>query len=101
MSAAQVEVFELAAHQSGHFLVDDLDDLLTRRQAAHDLLAQRPLLDAGDELLDHLEVDIGLQQGHAHFTQTFGNIFFRKGSVAFETLEDPFQFFAQTVKHGI
>ena len=38
----------------------DLDDLLSRLEALQHLLAERALADAGDELLDDLEVDVGL-----------------------------------------
>ncbi len=40
----------------------DLHDLLTRRDALQDLLAQCALAHLCDELLDDLEVDIGLEQ---------------------------------------
>ena len=45
--------------------MDDLHDLLTGRQALDDVLAQCALLHAVDELLDHLEVDVGLEQARA------------------------------------
>ena len=45
--------------------MDDLDDLLAGGEALEDLGADRPLADAGDEVLDDLEVDVGLEQGEA------------------------------------
>jgi hypothetical protein len=42
--------------------VDDLDDLLARLQALQDLLAERALPHLRDELLDDLEVDVGLEE---------------------------------------
>ena len=57
----------LAAHQGDQLLVDDLDDLLGRGQALHDLLAHGALRHLCTEVLGHLVVDVGFQQGHAHF----------------------------------
>ena len=50
------------AHQRRQLLVDDLHDLLAWRQALGHVLAERPLAHAGDEVLDDLEVDVGLEQ---------------------------------------
>ena len=57
----------LAAHQSDQLLVDDLDHLLGGGQALHDLLPHRAFRDLGAELLRHLVVDVGFQQGHPDF----------------------------------
>ena len=46
-------------------VVDDLHDLLAGRQALEDLRPDRLLADARDEVLDDLEVDVGLEQGQA------------------------------------
>ena len=43
----------------------DLDHLLAGVEALEDVLAERDCLDACDELLDDLEVDVGLEQGEA------------------------------------
>src|SRR3954449_2688466 len=51
-----------AAHQRRELLVDDLDDLLAGVELADDLRAQAPLLDGRRELLDDLEVHVGLEQ---------------------------------------
>ena len=50
------------AEERDELLVDDLDDLLAGGEALQDLRADRPLADAGDEVLDDLEVDVGLEQ---------------------------------------
>ncbi len=55
-----------AAHQGNQLLVDDLDHLLGRGQALHDLLTHGALGDLCAEVLGNLVVDIGFQQGHAH-----------------------------------
>ena len=50
-------------HQGGQLVVDGLHDLLARLQALQNLLAKGALAHLGDELLDDLEVDVGLEQG--------------------------------------
>ena len=42
-----------------------LYDLLARRDALQHLLSERALAHLGDEVLDDLEVDVGLEQGQA------------------------------------
>ena len=44
----------IAAEEGGQFLVEDFDDLLAGRDAAQDFLAERLLLDPGDEILGDL-----------------------------------------------
>jgi hypothetical protein len=51
-----------AAHQRRELLVDDLDDLLAGVELLGDLHPGRSLLDGVRELLDDLEVDVGLEQ---------------------------------------
>ena len=51
-----------AAHQGRELLVDDLDDLLVRRQRRHDLAARRPRLDRIGQLLDDRQADVRLEQ---------------------------------------
>ena len=63
--AREREVAARAAHQLGELLVDDLDHLLARVEAVEDARAQAALSDLRGELLDDLEVDVGLEQGEA------------------------------------
>ncbi len=60
--AGERELRAPAPHQRGQLLVDDLHDLLPRRQALEHVLAERALAHALDELLDDLEVDVRLEQ---------------------------------------
>ena len=48
---------------------DDLDDHLAGRDRAHDLLADRFETHGGDEILHHLQGDVGFEQRQTHFTQ--------------------------------
>ena len=65
--AGEVEAAVAGGEERGELLVDDLDDLLAGVEAAEDFLADRALLDARDELLDDLEVDVGLEQRQPDF----------------------------------
>ena len=60
--AGEGELRVAGAHQRGQLLVDDLHHLLAGREALQHLGAERALAHARDEVLDHLEVDVGLEQ---------------------------------------
>jgi hypothetical protein len=51
------------------FLVYDLDHLLRRREGGQHFLTHRFRLDAFDQLLDNLEVNVGFEQRDANFAQ--------------------------------
>ncbi len=53
----------LAAEDLDQFLVNDLDDLLRRVERLGDLDAAGPFPHVGDEVPDHGERDVGLEQG--------------------------------------
>ncbi|MDR6179696.1 hypothetical protein QE393_002956 [Pseudomonas sp. SORGH_AS 211] len=57
------------AHDGFEFGAHDLHEGLPRRQALGHLGADRPLLDPVDELLDHRQGDVRLEQRHAHLAQ--------------------------------
>jgi len=77
---AQVQAAGLA-QRIDQFFVDDLDHLLGRFQALLDLGTNRALFHAVDEVLGDLQVDVGLQQRHAHFAQRGRDVFL--GQLAF------------------
>ena len=60
-------------HQRRQLVVDDLHDLLTGRDALQDVLAERALAHLRDEVLDHLEVDVGLEQGEPDLAHRAGD----------------------------
>ena len=49
--------------------------------------------DVVDQLLDHVQVDVGFEQGHANLAQSLPDIFFGDGALAAEILEGPLEFF--------
>src|SRR5207237_8133758 len=53
------------AHQRRELLMDDLHDLLAGGEALQDVIAQRLLADACDEVADDGEVDVRFEQGAA------------------------------------
>ena len=61
----QVERPVARRQERDELVVDDLDDLLAGGQALEDLRADGALADARDEVLDDLEVDVGLEQREA------------------------------------
>jgi hypothetical protein len=63
------EVTTRAAHQRGELVVDRLDHGLARVEGLRDLLAGEALPQRGGELLDDLEVDVGLEQGEANLAE--------------------------------
>jgi len=62
----KMDLLLLAAHQGGHLFLYNLDQLLSRGEASHHFLTDRPSLDLLDKILDDLEIDIGFQEGHPH-----------------------------------
>ncbi len=75
-------------------IVDDLDDHLARRDGSQDVLADGLFLDAVDEVLDHGQGDVGLQQGDADFAQRCLDVGFLQGAASFQAVENAGQAFA-------
>ncbi len=68
-SGGKVEAAPRLPHQRHQLLVNDLDDLLGRCERLEDFLAERLAADRLRELLDDLEVDVGLEEREPHFAQ--------------------------------
>ena len=88
---AHVDAALGAAHEVGKFLINNLHHYLGRGEGLQDILAHRPLLHGLDEVLDHLEVHIGLKECHAHFTHGFIDIVLRQLAMAPQLLESLLQ----------
>src|SRR5690606_13645237 len=88
------------AHHVAQFVPYDFDDLMPGRQALEHFLSDGLLADAFDEVLDYLEVHIGLKERQPNFFERLGNILLRKHTVPTELLEDLFKFAAERVEHG-
>ena len=88
-----------AAEQLDQLVVHDLDDLLARRERLEHVLPDGLLADAVDEALDDLEVDVGLEQRHAHLAQRLLDVVLGQPAAAAEPVEDGLQSRAQGVEH--
>ena len=67
--------------------MDDLHDLLARRQALEDVLAERALLDRGGEVARDLEVDVGLEEREADLAHRLGDRLLVEAAAAAEAAE--------------
>jgi len=83
----QVDVGHALAHGGGELLVDDAHQGLARLERAHDLLAERLVLDAGNEVAHHGQGHVGFEQRHAHFAQHVGDIGFGDAGLAADGLD--------------
>ncbi len=81
-------------------VADDLDHLLGRRERGQDFGADGLGADVLDEVVDDLEVDVGLEQGDANLAQGFGDVLFGERALAAKVLEDALQFVSEVLKHG-
>jgi hypothetical protein len=98
--ALQLELRRTTAHQLRQLVVNDLHDLLARRQALRHLGAQRTLLDGRDELLDHVEVDVRLEQGEADLAHRSRDVVLAQASARAEVAERVAESVGEGVKHG-
>ncbi len=88
------------AEQAEQFVADDLDDVLTGAEAGLDGRVAGLVADPIDKRLDHLEVDVGLDQGHADLAQhAFGRLR-GEADLAAQRLENVLESGAQGVEHG-
>jgi hypothetical protein len=98
--AGQAESAIARGKQPDEFLVDDLHDLLAGRQALEDLRTGRALTNPGDEVLHHLEVDVGLQERQPNLAHGGVDVCRADPTAAREGAEGVAQPLAQSVEHG-
>ena len=90
-----------APHQIGELLIDDLDDLLGGREGLQYVGTHRLLGDLGNELLDHLIADVGLQQSQADLPHGLLHVGLRQTPLAAQLFEGGGELFGQSFKcHG-
>ena len=87
------------AHHRRQFALHDADQRLARRQRPDDLLALRRCLDAGDELLDDGQRDVGLEQGEPYFAQRVLDVGVGEPCLAAQALHDTREPFCQVIEH--
>ena len=88
-----------AAEHFDHLLVDDIDDLVHRREALRDVGAKGTFANARHEILDDLVVDVCLEQGEAHFAKGLVEVFFGYCPAPAEAPENALQLIGQRVEH--
>ena len=98
--ARQVEGPVAGRQQRDELVVDDLDDLLAGRQAVEHLVADGPLADARDEVLDDLEVDVRLEQRQADLAHGGIDVGLADPAAAGQAAERLAQPVAEGVEHG-
>jgi len=81
----------LAAQGLDQLLVDDVDDLLRRVQRLVQVGADATLADAGHQVADDLEVDVGLEQRQADLAQDLVDLGLVEAATPTEPLEDAFE----------
>ena len=88
------------AEQRHELVVDDLHDLLTGAEALEDLGADGLLADAADEVLDDLEVDVGLEEAEPDLAHRGVDVRLADAAAASQVGERLAQAFGQAVEHG-
>jgi hypothetical protein len=89
------------AEQVEQLVVDDLHHQLPRLEALDDLLADGLLHDVVHEVVDDLEVDVGLEQRGADLAHRFADVFFGDLSTPGKAAEDAGEFFSECVEHAV
>jgi hypothetical protein len=96
----QRDWFFFAAEQFHQAIVDDLDDLLARRDRFDDFGADGTLGGVLDEILDDRQSDIGFQQRHAHFAHGGTYVDLGQRATTAQPLENAAQPLGKTVKQS-
>ena len=103
-SIGGVGVLGLGPQASGQHLdqgvMDDLDDHLPGGDGLDDLLPDRAVLDGGDELLDHRQGDVGLQQGDTHLAHGLVDVVLRDAALAAQLLQHIAEATGQPIEHA-
>ena len=96
----EVERPVASGEQPGQLVVDDGDDLLAGRQALEHLGAHGALPDAGDEVLDDLEVDVRFEQSQADLAHRRVDIRLTDPAAAGEGGEGLAEALTESVEHA-
>ncbi len=79
--------------------MDDLHDLLARRQALADVLPERALAHVRDEVLDYAEVDVGLEQRKPHLAHRARDRLLVEDAAPAQVAERALELVRQGVEH--
>ena len=98
-TVVQVESDPLGPHQFGEGVAHDLNQLLGRGEALQHLLPDRTGADLPDQILDHLVVDVGLEQREPDLAQPGIHVLLRQLPLSAQAGEDPAQPLGQRIEH--
>ena len=88
------------AEKLGQLVEHDAHHVLRGRERIQDLGREALLLAGGDKVLDHAEVDVGLEQGHADLAHGHVDIGLGELALAAELVEGVLEAFGEAVEHG-
>ncbi len=88
----EVKTRGVFAEQRNQLVAHDLDHLLGGRERGEHFVRHGLRADVLDQVADDVEVDVGLEQSHADFAQSFGNVFFSERALAAKAFEDALEF---------
>ena len=83
-----------------HCIIDDLDDLLARRDAVEHLGGGGAFTHPGDEVLHHRQGNIGVEQGKPDFAQGLGHIGLVERAPAAHAVEREVELARKGVEHA-
>src|SRR6202521_4860329 len=97
--ATVAQTFRVAAEQLYELLLHSLHDLLWSSQPRSDLHTCEPRSHALDEFLDHLEVDVGLEERHPNLPEAGVDVLRAKNPATGDLLEGGSQTLAEGLEH--
>jgi hypothetical protein len=79
----------LGTAEQGHQLfMHNLDNLLTRSEAAQDFLAYSPFLNPVDKIFNDFEIDVRFEEREPHLAKRLFDVIFFKNTSAAEFLKN-------------
>src|SRR3989442_1291560 len=84
----EIKRHAVAAEERSQLIVENLNDLLTRGDAAQNVFAERFCLDTRDEIFRDLKIDVGLEQSEPDLAQRAVDVGFADLPMAAQVLEN-------------
>ena len=95
-----IGVFAPAEH-GGQFVVDDLDDLLSRCDGTQYVLTDGAFGDSIDEAAHDGQSHVRFEQSDPHFAHRVAHVLFGQRTAALQAIEDGAETVGQSVEHGL
>jgi len=95
----EFEARRILAQQRDQLVAHDLDHLFGGRKRRKHLGANGFHADLFNQIPSHVEVDVGLEQGHADFAQSLGDVFFAERTLAAKGFKGTLEFVCKVFKH--